>query len=116
MATFSRVTSKPWGAETLLLSGQRLVMKRLVVQPRQRLSLQMHGHKEEVWYVVAGFGMAVLGEERVDLWPGSLLLIQPGQVHRLAAYDVPLEVIEVSTPELDDVMRLADDYGRESLR
>ncbi len=106
-----RTVDKPWGREDWLIVGERIVMKRLVVEGGHRFSLQYHERKEEAWLFVRGRGSATVGDETVDLAPGLVVYVRPGTVHRIQA-DETLEFIEVSTPELDDVVRLEDDYGR----
>ena len=114
-----RVT-KPWGHERIWARTERYVGKLLVIEAGQRLSLQKHLKKDESIFVVAGRLRLhledELGEVRVEeLGPGEHRRILPGRIHRFEALE-RLELMEVSTPELDDVVRLADDYGREGTR
>ena len=83
----------------------------------QALSLQYHEHKDESWYVQDGRAMLELGTvgselAEEEIGPGDTFHFVPGTVHRVRALEDTL-IVEVSTPELDDVVRLADDYGRE---
>ena len=92
--------------------------KVLFVAAGQSLSLQYHERKDESWYVQAGraklelgsSGEAVLNE--VAIGPGEAFHYPPGTVHRVTALE-DTTILEVSTPDLDDVVRLADAYGRE---
>lgn len=108
---------KPWGHEIIWAHTERYVGKLLSIRAGQRLSLQYHEHKDESIYVVRG-RMALhledeAGELRVhELAAGEHRRIPTGRTHRFEALE-DVEVMEVSTPELDDVVRLEDDFGRE---
>ncbi|RMG47649.1 MAG: cupin domain-containing protein [Acidobacteria bacterium] len=106
-----RVVDKPWGREDWLAVGDRVVLKRLVVEQGHRLSLQYHRQKEEAWIVLAGRARVTLGERRGEIGPGDVVHVRPGTVHRIEAIE-RLEILEASTPELDDVVRVEDDFGR----
>jgi mannose-1-phosphate guanylyltransferase len=106
-----RVVPKPWGREDWLVVGERIVMKRLVVHAGQRFSLQYHERKEEAWLFVRGRARLTLGKQETVVEPGAVIYVRPGTVHRVEALE-EVEFIEVSTPELEDVVRLADDFGR----
>jgi mannose-6-phosphate isomerase-like protein (cupin superfamily) len=113
-----RKVDKPWGHELIWSETDRYVGKVLFVKAGESLSLQFHRVKEESWLVQAGraklelgsAGDAVLAEEVVA--PGATFHLRPGTVHRLTALE-DTTIVEVSTPELDDVVRLEDRYGRE---
>ena len=108
---------KPWGYELIWAHGDEYVGKILFVRAGQSLSLQFHREKDESWYVQEGRakvevgapGDAVLDSE--VLGPGAALRFRPGTVHRITAIE-DTTVLEVSTPHLDDVVRLEDVYGR----
>ncbi len=116
-----RVVPKPWGREDWLVVGERIAMKRLVVHAGQRFSLQVHAgqrfslqyheRKEEAWLFVRGRARVTLGDRVVEATPGTVVHVRPGTVHRVEGLEES-EFIEVSTPELQDVVRLADDFGR----
>jgi mannose-6-phosphate isomerase len=108
------VSERPWGHEELVFHGP-YVMKRLVVREGQRLSLQFHVHKTETLFVFRGHPEVIVGEESRSLGPGDTLHIPAGTVHRIIASRDEVEVIEARTPELDDVVRIEDDYGRAGL-
>ncbi len=106
---------KPWGHELIWAHTDRYVGKILFVRAGCRLSLQYHRQKDETFLVLEGEAEFSLdkgdGPVVTLLKEGDVVRVQPGQVHRtLAVTDVRL--VEVSTPELDDVVRLGDDYGR----
>jgi mannose-6-phosphate isomerase len=112
-----RRVEKPWGHELIWAVTDRYVGKVLFVAAGHSLSLQFHREKDESWYVQSGrakvelgeVGEAVLVEEVVTA--GSAFRFQPGTVHRVTALE-DTTILEVSTPHLDDVVRLEDSYGR----
>lgn len=111
-----RHVEKPWGHETIWAVTERYVGKLLSIRTGHRLSLQLHRRKDESIYVLRGVLRLTLendaGElETLRLGPGETRRIPTGRRHRFEAEE-ECELIEVSTPELDDVVRLEDDYGR----
>ena len=112
-----RRVEKPWGHELIWAVAEQYVGKVLFVAAGQSLSLQFHREKDESWYVQAGraklelgeAGEAVLVEEIIT--PGAAFRYRPGTVHRVTAIE-DTTILEVSTPHLDDVVRLEDEYGR----
>jgi mannose-6-phosphate isomerase-like protein (cupin superfamily) len=107
---------KPWGHETIWARGPGYVGKILFVRRGHALSLQYHREKEETIRVLSGaldFEYGAEGEPLtcVRLAPGEGWHIPPGLRHRMTAVE-DTEVLEVSTPQLDDVVRLDDRYGR----
>lgn len=110
----SRV-EKPWGHELIWARTARYVGKILHIRQGHRLSLQYHNRKEETIYVQAGKLVLVVDEgsgliER-HLKPGDAYHLAPLTKHRMIA-ETDCDIFEVSTPELDDVVRLEDAYGR----
>lgn len=109
---------KPWGHERIWAHTERYVGKVLVIEPRKRLSLQYHRHKDESILVVRGTLRLHLEDDAGgialhDLGPGAHRRIPTGRTHRFEALEERVELVEVSTPELDDVVRVEDDFGRE---
>lgn len=106
---------KPWGNEQIWAKTDRYVGKILTINPNERLSLQYHEEKEETIYVLEGM-LQVWATEDDNLYSlygtGSVFHVVPNQVHRFGAGSDKVVLIEVSTPELDDVVRLKDDYSR----
>ena len=106
---------KPWGYELIWAHTGRYVGKILHVRAGQALSLQYHRAKDETIHLLAGemrFEFDAGGGEReVLLKPGDSMRIRPGTIHRMVAL-TDCDVLEASTPELDDVVRLEDRYGR----
>jgi mannose-6-phosphate isomerase len=107
---------KPWGYEVIFAATDSYVGKILHIKKDAQLSLQYHEVKDETIYVTTGVLELELqeGEELVAhvLNPGDARHIVPGTVHRMRALET-CDVFEVSTPHLDDVVRLEDRYGRE---
>jgi mannose-6-phosphate isomerase-like protein (cupin superfamily) len=111
-----RVVDKPWGHELIWASTDRYVGKILHIKKGAALSLQYHVKKDETVMVLSGrmaFEHYGDGEppRTVELEPQQPFHIKPGMRHRMVALE-DTDVVEVSTPELDDVVRLEDRYGR----
>lgn len=107
---------KPWGYELIYAATDRYCGKVLFVRAGEQLSLQFHRAKDETIYVQSGRVELEIGEpgKPVDVEvvaPGRAFHLAPGTVHRLRAIEDTV-ILEVSTPELDDVVRLEDRYGR----
>jgi len=112
----SNIVPKPWGHELIWAKTERYVGKVLHVRAGEALSLQYHRVKDETIMVLAGrlsFEFFADGEKPTtrELAPGEPFHITPGLRHRMVALE-DTQVLEVSTPELDDVVRLEDRYGR----
>ncbi|HUP33094.1 MAG TPA: hypothetical protein VM184_08695 [Gaiellaceae bacterium] len=113
-----RRVDKPWGYELIWALTDRYCGKVLFVEAGCSLSLQFHNEKDESWLVQSGraklelgeVGQKVLNEEVIG--PGAAFHYVPGTVHRVTAIE-DTTILEVSTPHLDDVVRLEDLYGRE---
>ena len=107
---------KPWGYELIWAKTERYVGKILHIEAGQVLSLQYHNVKDETIYVLTGEIILRLGQggdkliER-RMKPSETLHISPKQIHQFEAV-VTSDLLEVSTPEIDDVVRLKDRYGR----
>jgi mannose-6-phosphate isomerase len=117
-AVEARRVEKPWGWETIWAETDQYVGKVLFVKAGESLSLQFHRVKDEAWYLQSGraklelgdAGEAVLSEEIVSA--PAFFHFRPGTVHRVTAIE-DTTIVEVSTPQLDDIVRLEDAYGRE---
>jgi len=113
-----RRVDKPWGWELIWALTENYCGKLLFVRAGEALSLQYHEKKDESWYVQEGraeLEVSTLGaaeREVVEIGPGDCFHFEPRTVHRVRAIEDTL-VIEVSTPDIDDVVRLEDAYGRE---
>jgi mannose-6-phosphate isomerase-like protein (cupin superfamily) len=111
-----RKTEKPWGFELLFAHTPKYVGKLIFVKKGCRLSLQYHKEKDESMYFYQGKAIVEIEGSGGQLLesiaePGYCLRIPPGTKHRLEAIE-DTTLFEVSTPELEDVVRLEDDYGR----
>ena len=113
-----RRVEKPWGWELIWAHTDLYVGKILFLRAGHSLSLQFHNEKDESWYVESGRGELELGDvgqgilNTEVIGPGAAFHYVPGTVHRVTALE-ELTILEVSTPHLDDVVRLEDAYGRE---
>lgn len=107
---------RPWGNFQVLDDRDRYKVKRLEVDPGQRLSYQKHAHRAEHWVVVEGFALVTLDGVANELTVGDSIDIPLGGAHRVEnPGDAPLVFIEVQTGDYfgeDDIVRLEDDYGR----
>lgn len=115
-ASAARRVEKPWGWELIWAETEHYVGKLLFVRAGEALSLQYHEQKDESWLVQEGRARLELGKpggelEVVEIGPDDTFRFVPGTVHRVTAIEDTL-VVEVSTPHLDDVVRLEDQYGR----
>jgi mannose-6-phosphate isomerase len=106
-----KIIAKPWGREVWYAHEDRYAGKILEVTKGHALSLQKHERKQETMYLHAGRLLYHLNGEEFEMTPGECITIRPGDVHRITALEDAV-ILEVSTPELDDVIRLEDRYGR----
>ncbi len=114
---YEHVTShRPWGHFTILEEEERYKIKRIVVEPKQKLSLQKHYHRSEHWVVVKGAANVTIGEQERLVHENESIYVPKGFVHRLEnPGKVKLELIEVQVGEYvgeDDIVRLEDVYQR----
>ncbi len=111
-----KIVIKPWGKEEILKIASKYVVKRITINAGHRMSLQLHELKEETVYVLSGnliVWNSITFEDNETFCPGSVIHIPPGKVHRFGAPEQgDVIILECSTIELDDVIRLADDYNR----
>lgn len=111
-----RHVDKPWGYELIWAEAEDYVGKVLFVRAGHALSLQYHEQKDESWLVHDGRASLELGQvdgqlTTIEISAGDAFRYRPGTVHRVTAIE-DLTILEVSTPHLDDVVRLDDRYGR----
>ena len=112
-----RRVDKPWGGELIWAWTSRYVGKILTITKGRRLSLQYHEHKDEWIHVLDGWLRLTLQNEEGaiedrELGPGDSAHVRVGKIHRYEAIET-CRIVEVSTPELEDVVRIEDDFGRE---
>ena len=113
-----RVIDKPWGKEEIIEVNERYMMKKLTMLKGHRCSLQYHEHKCETIYVLSGQLRIIYGSDMENLdskifTDGETITLVPGVVHRMESVEDSV-YLEASTPELDDVVRLVDDYKRDT--
>ena len=110
-----RRVSKPWGHELVFAENERYAGKILHLEPGHALSLQYHERKDETLFVLKGEVTLLVEIEgvmtEIRLLAGESHRIRPGVRHRMSA-EAAADLVEVSSPELDDVVRLEDRYGR----
>jgi mannose-1-phosphate guanylyltransferase/mannose-6-phosphate isomerase len=109
--------TRPWGSFEVLGCGDGYQVKRLIVQPGKRLSLQWHTHRDEVWTVVRGTALVNIGSTQSTLSGGQSTRVARKVQHRIAnpSEAEPLEIIEVQLGAYlgeDDIVRVEDDHGR----
>ena len=112
-----RKVEKPWGYEEIWAQNDKYLGKILTILPGHRLSLQYHEIKEETIYVLEGKLIVWTSEDDTGKFifnKGTVYHVKPGQVHRFGSPkgNELTRLIEVSSPEINDVIRLADDYKR----
>jgi mannose-6-phosphate isomerase len=110
---------RPWGSWVVLDDGDGYKVKRLRVRPHHRLSLQRHEQRCELWVVISGTATCTVGSATFKCGPGGIVNVPRGYGHRLAnETGDSLVVIEMQVglhTEEDDIVRLADDYGRSDM-
>ncbi len=110
------VVKRPWGDYKVLDQANSYKVKRVIVKPGQKLSLQYHLHRSEHWVVVQGTGQAFVNDKVIDMDIGSYIKVAPKEVHRIFNNgNVALHIIEVQMGdylEEDDIVRLEDNYNR----
>lgn len=112
-----RTAHRPWGSYTVLEDTPGYKIKRIMVKPGKRLSLQKHFHRNEHWIVLSGTATVTVGEKTFSVHPNESTYIKAGEIHRLANLGkIPLTIIETQVGEYtgeDDIVRIEDDYNRE---
>ena len=107
---------RPWGNYTVLLTEESCKVKKLVVNPGKRISLQSHRFRAEHWFVVSGHGVAELDGEDIEMGQGDSIDVPIASKHRISCGEsIPLVLIEVQTGSSfaeDDIIRYEDDFGR----
>ena len=111
-----RVVFRPWGYYDSIDNGNGFQVKRILVNPGAKLSLQKHGHRAEHWVVVKGKAQVTCGKKTFQLIENQSTYIPLGEVHRLENIgSIPLEIIEIQTGDYlgeDDIIRIEDEYDR----
>tara|TARA_B100000575_G_C23061778_1_gene611291 strand:- start:798 stop:1142 length:345 start_codon:yes stop_codon:yes gene_type:complete len=110
------IIEKPWGREEVIEINDKYMVKKLTMWKDHRCSLQLHNYKKETIYILKGQLRIITGISQNNLTEkiykaGESITIPPGQVHRMEGVEDSV-YLEASTPEMDDVVRLVDDYNR----
>ena len=113
-----KTIEKPWGKEEIIEFNDKYMVKRLTMLKGHRCSLQYHNVKLETIYVIRGKLKIYYGQdsEKIDFKifsEGEGITLRPGQIHRMEGIEDSI-YLEASTPEMDDVIRLSDDYNRKT--
>ena len=106
---------RPWGSFENLLDEEGYKVKKITVNPNQRLSLQLHRHRSEYWHILSGVGEMQVGDCMWTVSAGSHIEIEKLEVHRIANEgDTPIVILELQKGDCqeDDIIRIEDDYGR----
>ena len=115
-ANFHRKIYRPWGYYDSIDFGDSFQVKRLLINPGAKISLQKHRHRAEHWIVVKGLATITSGKKIIELKINQSTFIPKGTIHRIEnKQDIPLEIIEVQTGDYlgeDDIIRIEDDYDR----
>ncbi len=106
-----QIVPKPWGREVWYADESEYAGKVIEVTKGHALSLQKHERKKETMYLLSGRLLYHLNGVDFELNQGECLTVTPGDIHRVEALEDSV-ILEVSTPHLDDVIRLEDRYGR----
>lgn len=112
----SQIEVRPWGAYEVILDAKDCKVKRISVTPGQRLSLQYHEKRDELWQIISGEGSITVDDKIFKLYPQDSITIFRRQHHRIHnTGDKDLVFIEIQTGGYfgeDDIIRIQDDYGR----
>jgi quercetin dioxygenase-like cupin family protein len=107
-----KIVPKPWGQEIWFANEKKYVGKILIIKKGKRLSKQYHKKKHETIYCDKGkYIMEIYGKPRI-VKEGEAIVVKPKTIHRMFAKFCDVKLLEVSTPEVWDVVRVEDDYGR----
>ena len=108
---------RPWGYFLVISNEQDYKIKKIIINPKARLSYQYHNKRQETWIVLSGCGLVTIDDTVSEIKPGAQVLIPAKSKHRIenTSETDNLEFIEVQSGEYfgeDDIVRLQDDYGR----
>jgi len=119
MKCVKEMIKKPWGYEQIIQKNDQYVLKQIHIEPGKRLSLQYHEQNTETIFCMSDEAIVWTKRsaedtetKKITLKYGEAFHVQAGQIHRFTAGFKAVDLIEVSTPELDDIVRLEDDYNR----
>lgn len=107
-----KIIKKPWGQEEILETNDQYTVKRLKMNNGHKCSMQYHEFKKETIYVIKGILFIYLDGVTKTYYPNDHITILPRQIHRMEAKENDVIYLESSTSQLNDVIRLEDDYNR----
>lgn len=110
------ITEKPWGRETIVQWTPIYTVKKILMRKGHQCSYQFHERKHETIYVLEGILTLVVDGTTLEMEQGESLGIKPLLKHRMRATESDCVYLECSTSDLDDIVRLEDDYGRDVVR
>lgn len=111
----TQIINRPWGYFEDIIRERTYVMKRIVVRPGQRLSLQKHEHRSEFWVIMEGTGTIELGTVETPIKAGSTVNIQKKEIHRVSntgTGHMTIYETQYGICDEEDIVRISDDYGR----
>jgi len=108
----AKIVPKPWGREVWFAEENEYAGKILEINKGVRTSLHYHKKKKETMYILEGRIEMTLSDRKIIMEGGDTITLEPGDVHRMVALE-DTKILEASTPELEDVVRIEDDHGRE---
>ena len=106
---------RPWGSYQVLIDEPNVKVKKITVAPKQRLSLQLHKQREEIWKVISGDGVMTLGCKEFEISEGDTVTISKYEVHRVennGEFNLVFIEIQTGVCQEDDIVRIEDDYNR----
>jgi len=111
-----KLETRPWGGYIVLVDDKNCKVKKLIINPKKRFSLQYHNKRTEIWTIVKGKLEITLGDKKEVYNYGQTIIVPVGTVHRIENIgDDAAEIIEVQTGTYfgeDDIVRIEDDFGR----
>ena len=115
-STLTRFEIRPWGGYLILIDGEKYKVKKLVISPKKRFSLQYHNKRTETWTIIKGKVEITIGDKKQSYSYGQTISVPVGTKHRIEnTGNEDAEIIEVQTGTYfgeDDIVRLEDDFGR----
>lgn len=109
-----KFTEKPWGGFKTFVKNKSVTVKILTVEPKQKISLQKHKNRKELWFFLDNSAKVTLGKKTIRFKKGQSLVINRNTIHRVEAYSKQVNILEISFGDFDenDIERFDDIYGR----
>jgi mannose-6-phosphate isomerase-like protein (cupin superfamily) len=112
MPDAKKIIDKPWGREELLYETDDFVVLKLFIRKGEETSLHKHSRRNEYFVVIKGDGCLLCDGLMTKVRRGTAVIVRRGREHRWIAGEHNIEIVEVTTPPLSDLLRLKDRYGR----